>query len=401
VRLPALLSPPYLIMLAAMTFELSRDTLRAPRLARELRDSEARLEIAASAAGLGIWTWDAVRARMWATAGACEMFGQRADEPLDIARMAAMIHPDEVARIESVWRNAAHRGTEEEVQFQITLPDGTKRWLLARGRSEADSRGTLTSIKGVVRDVTEQFRAREEIEELRRDLAHAGRVSVLGTLSSSLAHELSQPLGAILLNAEAGELLLQRPNPDLEEVRQILADIHRDDHRAAEVIDRLRSLLKHRKLDFSPVSVDGLLQDVASLLRSDAIARNVTLEYSSDPGLPLVRGDKVHLSQVLINLAMNAMDAVAEQPASRRRVVLRARGAEPGWVEISVTDSGPGVPENLLKKVFDPFFTTKAAGMGMGLSVSRTIVDSHGGRLWVENGVGGGATFLVALPAVT
>jgi len=398
VKGPVLLSPPFLIMLIAMTFELSRDTLRASKLARELRDSEARLEIAASAAGLGIWTWDALKGRMWATAGAREMFGLRADEPTDIDRMITMLRPDDVARIEGVWRNAAATDTEAEVQFPVKLPDGTTRWLSAHGRSEADSRGRLTSIKGVVRDITEQLRARQENEGLRRDLAHAGRVSVLGTLSSSLAHELSQPLGAILLNTEAAQLLLQRPEPDLEEIRQILADIHRDDHRAADVIDRLRKLLKHRQLDSAPVSVDSLLQDVESLLKSDAIARHVTLEWWSEPGVPPVRGDRVHLSQVLINLVMNAMDAMVDLPTARRRVSVRARASEPGWVEIAVADSGPGVPPDLQRKIFDPFFTTKSTGMGMGLSVSRTIVDSHGGKLAVENGADGGATFLVTLP---
>ena len=400
VKGPVLLSPPFLIMLMAMTFELSRDTLRASRLTRELRDSEGRLQIAASAAGLGIWTWDAQKNQMWATSRAREMFALPGEDPIDIARMLAMIRQDDAARIEAVWRGAAATGNEAEVQFQITLPDGSKREMVAHGRSEADMRGKLTSLKGVVRDVTEQVRAREENEELRRDLAHVGRVSVLGTLSSSLAHELSQPLGAILLNAEAAELLLKKPNPDLEEIRQILADIHRDDHRAAEVIDRLRKLLKHSKLDIAPVSVDGLLQDVAALLKSDAIARNVTLECRCDSEIPPVRGDRVHLSQVLINLVMNAMDAVAELPPARRGVTVRARTLDPDYVEISVADSGPGVPADLVKKIFDPFFTTKPNGMGMGLSMSRTIVEAHGGRLWVENNLEGGAIFLATLPVV-
>jgi signal transduction histidine kinase len=205
-------------------------------------------------------------------------------------------------------------------------------------------------------------------------------------------------LGAIQLNTEAAELLLQKPNPDLAEIRQILADIQRDDRRAAEVIEGLRKLLKRRQLDFAPVSVDSLALDVVSLLKTDSIARNVSLEVSVDPALPTIRGDRVHLSQVLINLLMNAMDAVANLPVCERRVALRAEFDESSAIEITVSDTGPGIPPEILARIFDPFYTTKASGMGMGLSVSRTIVDAHGGRLWAENGAGGGAVFHVSLP---
>ncbi len=243
----------------------------------------------------------------------------------------------------------------------------------------------------------DQSRARKEIDELRRQLAHAGRVSVLGTLSSSLAHELNQPLGAILLNSEAAELMLRRPDPDLAELREIIGDIQRDDRRAADVIDRLRKLLKRQQLDLLPLSVEGLVQDVAALLGSDAVARQVTLQSECETGIPVIRADKVHLSQVLINLVINGMDAVAELPAAQRRVALRAHlGAE--VVELSVEDSGPGIHADLLERIFEPFFTTKPNGMGMGLSVSSTIIKAHGGRIWAENVAGGGTIFRVALP---
>jgi C4-dicarboxylate-specific signal transduction histidine kinase len=257
----------------------------------------------------------------------------------------------------------------------------------------------LISIQGVLRDVTEQFRARQENQELRRDLAHVERVSVLGRLSSSLAHELSQPLGAILRNSEAAELLLQNPDPDLEELRQIVSDIQRDDRRAGEVIEGLRALLKRRELDFKELPAAGLVQSVLSLLRADASARNVALESRIDGDIPAIRGDRVHLSQVLINLIINAMDAVADLPAERRIVSVRVRAMEDGSIEFSVADSGAGIAEESLEKIFEPFFTTKSNGMGMGLSVSRTIIEAHQGRIWAQNGAGEGATMRFALPA--
>jgi C4-dicarboxylate-specific signal transduction histidine kinase len=222
---------------------------------------------------------------------------------------------------------------------------------------------------------------------------------VLGTLSSSLAHELGQPLAAIMMNAEAGELLLGKQDPDLAEVRQILTDIARDDRRAAKVIDGLRKFLKRRELEFVPVSVEALVQDVATLLRSDAMVRNVMLESASETGLPPVRGDKVHLSQVLINLLINAMDAVESQPPTLRHVLLRAASAGNGNIELTVRDSGPGIEAAHLARIFEPFFTTKETGMGMGLSVSRTIILAHGGQISVENAPEGGAIFRVRLPA--
>ncbi len=396
-KVPVFLTPPYLIVLAAMSFELSRDTLRASRLARELRASESRLDLAASAAGLALWSWDTSSNRVWISARARAMFGLSEGETIETRRVLSMVEADDAEQVMRSWREAIASGAEVETHFRFRLGDDDVRWVLARGRSEKDAAGNLVSVQGVLRDVTDQQRAREENEELRRDLAHAGRVSVLGTLSSSLAHELAQPLGAILLNAEAGELLLKKPKPDLDEIRQILVDIQRDDRRAAEVIEGLRRFLKRRQLDFAEVPVDTLIQDVATLLKSDAIARGVTLECESDPGLPAIRGDKVHLSQVLINVLMNGMDAVAGQPPARRQVRLEARPDGNGNVELTVRDSGKGIEPAVMARIFEPFFTTKSAGMGMGLSVSRTIVEAHGGRLWAENGQEG-AMFRVLLP---
>jgi signal transduction histidine kinase len=226
--------------------------------------------------------------------------------------------------------------------------------------------------------------ALQELEELRGELARAGRVSTLGQLASALAHELSQPLGAILRNAEAAELLLRKATPDLEELRAIVADIRKDDSRAGEVIDRMRALIKRGSVDLKPLALAELVQDVFLLVHSDARARHVVLDSAVAPELPLVAGDRVHLSQVLLNLIINGMDAMEACQASARHLVIAARSAAPRTVEVAVTDSGRGIPAEMVDKVFEPFFTTKAGGMGMGLPVSRTIIEAHGGRLWAE-----------------
>ena len=239
---------------------------------------------------------------------------------------------------------------------------------------------------------------RQELEELRSELARAGRVTALGQLASALAHELSQPLGAILRNAEAAEIHLNSASPDLEELREIVADIRKDDRRAGDVIEQMRALIKRRTLQMNPLGLNELVQDVFSLVHSDALARHVALDCSVAPGLPLVAGDRVHLSQVLLNLIMNGMDAMSTTPAISKRVLIEARPREEGKVEVAVTDSGPGVPAEIIDKVFDPFYTTKSGGLGMGLPISRTIIEAHGGRLWAERAPAGrGLTFRFTL----
>jgi len=240
---------------------------------------------------------------------------------------------------------------------------------------------------------------RQELEELRSELARAGRVTALGQLASALAHELSQPLGAILRNAEAAEIHLSSPAPDLQELREIVADIRKDDRRAGDVIEQMRALIKRRTLEMHPLPLNELVQDVISLVHSDAVERHVALDYVVASGLPLVAGDRVHLSQVLLNLIINGMDAIQSSPASSaKRVVVEARPKEEGKVEVAVTDSGPGVPPEVIARVFDPFYTTKSGGLGMGLPISRTIIEAHGGRLWAEPAPSGrGLTFRFTL----
>jgi PAS domain S-box-containing protein len=257
--------------------------------------------------------------------------------------------------------------------------------------------GNLLSAWGVSRNITEQKQAEQEIAQHRNELAHVARISTMSQLASSLAHELNQPLGAILRNAEAGELFLQDPSPDLDEVRAILADIRKDDQRAGAVIDRMRAWMKRREVELSFLSINLLADEVVTLVRPDVERRRVRLAVEIDPAMPPVHGDRVQLQQVLLNLLLNAMDALEDNPAARRLVSVRARSAG-STVEVAVSDTGCGISEDELLRVFEPFFTSKPNGLGMGLAISRSIIEAHGGRLWAENNAAGGTSFTFALP---
>lgn len=233
-----------------------------------------------------------------------------------------------------------------------------------------------------------------------RELAHLNRVATIGVLTTALAHELNQPLGAILRNAEAAELLLQHAAPDLEELRAIVADIKRADEQAGSVIDRLRRMLRQHTMELQPVDLARLVHEVVSLAHADAVARGIQIERDVPARLPAVRCDRVHVQQVLLNLIMNGMDAINEAPNGDARVVIRVRTASHQQVEVSVSDTGPGIALEALPKVFEPFFTTKVNGMGMGLAISRTLIEAQGGRLWVGDPAARGAAFHFTLPAL-
>jgi FixJ family two-component response regulator/signal transduction histidine kinase/ABC-type uncharacterized transport system substrate-binding protein len=223
-----------------------------------------------------------------------------------------------------------------------------------------------------------QRTAMQQTMELRDTLAHTGRVSLLGQLASALAHELSQPLGAILRNAEAAEIMLRQTSPDTEELRAIIQDILRDDQRAGNVIHKLRSLLGKGQLKLQPLDLADVISDVLTLVKADAASRHVHLASDIEPGLPPILGDRIHLQQVLLNLIVNAMDALGSQ--DQRTVRVLARRIDPATAEVRVCDNGPGIPESEIGRLFEPFFTTKATGMGMGLPVSQTIIEAHNGN---------------------
>ena len=240
--------------------------------------------------------------------------------------------------------------------------------------------------------------AQLEIDRQRTELAHVTRVATMGQLASALAHEINQPLGAILRNAEAAELFLKKENPDLEEIRAILADIRADDQRAGSVIEGMRALLKHGRHEANPIDLGNLIEETVALVWADALTRQMNLTMQVSASLPVVVGDRVQLQQVLLNLILNGMDAMTGGNPAERRLTVHAARDPNGDVEIAVSDAGGGIPAEQMPKLFEPFFTTKPDGLGMGLAISKTIIAAHGGKIWAENHAKRGATFKFTLP---
>jgi len=249
-------------------------------------------------------------------------------------------------------------------------------------------------------DVTARHRAEREIAEQRRELSHLARVAVLGQLSGALAHELNQPLTSIRSNAETARVLLRKPVPDLGELEAILGDIVNEDQRAAEVIRRLRAMLKRGETRLQQLDLPDLIREVMVLANAELLTRRVSANVILGRELPLVLGDRVQLQQVLLNLILNACEAMGGKPPSERRLSLVVAITATDSVEIAIRDNGTGIAPMLMQRLFEPFVTNKPEGLGLGLSISRSIVASHGGRLWAENNPNGGATVHCLLRSV-
>jgi signal transduction histidine kinase len=253
------------------------------------------------------------------------------------------------------------------------------------------------TIVGLLTQRSLRHRAEAEMLRQRMELAHVTRVSTMGQLAASLAHELTQPLGAILRNTEAAEMFLQKEKPDLAEIRSILEDIRKDDQRAGNVIHRMRSLLKRRPVELKPLELVELIRDSLVLIKSDARARLVKINLETPEKLPAVRGDRVHIQQVLLILILNAMDAMATVAVEERTLTLKTQILNKKFVQVAVIDAGAGIPADRQPRLFEPFFTTKPDGMGMGLAIAQTIIEAHDGSIQGANNTGRGAIFQFTL----
>ena len=515
----------YLGLITAMGYQIGSDMLRAAQVAwqlqaseAELRESMERMDLAASAAGLGLWMWDIARNQVWINDKGRSLFGFAPSEKLDAERFRSRIHPDDREAVRVVAENALSRGVEYDTEYRIAPPGGQTRWVHSRGRVELNADGEPLRVRGVSMDITERRRAEEkfrvaveaspigivlvdgqgrivlvntyteklfgyareeiidqpveillperfrgahpghraeflaaptaramgagrelfarrkdgtefpveiglspmetgegllvlgaivdisarkraelEVERHRAELTHLSRVALMGEISASLAHEMNQPLTAMVSNATAGQRFIDSGHVVLSELRELLSDISADGRRASDVVRGIRRMVKKSETVRQRINLNDLVRDVVQIVHSDSLLRSCEVKTSLESDLPTIEADPVQLRQVLLNLVINGFDAMHDTPMGDRITeVTAARQGDAIWV--SVRDYGGGIAEETRQRLFEPFFTTKAEGLGMGLAIVRSIVESHGGKIGAENVEGGGARFHFTVP---
>jgi PAS domain S-box-containing protein len=301
------------------------------------------------------------------------------------------------------WDGHAHdvqnRQKASEIQFRIRTKGGEIRWIDHVCLPVYDGQDKFLGIRASNRDISDRKKAEFEVQQQRNELAHVTRAAALGELTSSIAHELNQPLTAIRNYANAAQRFLSQSEPDLSKATDAIEGIARDDRRAAEVISSIRELLRKEEPHYHPVQVNQVIQEVLAFIRSDAVIEGLAIETVLAPALPVVMGDRVQLQQVLLNLILNAVDAMNKVEPDQRKIVIKTENKEDREVQVSVRDLGAGIDEAHRAKLFESFFSTKPKGMGMGLAISQRIIYAHGGTIWGENNPDRGATFGFTLPA--
>ena len=274
----------------------------------------------------------------------------------------------------------------------------TKAWYQVSADPILDEEGEVSRIVHGIKDITERVEAEEKARLQREELAHVTRIGIMAELTSSLAHEINQPLTAIQSNAAAARRFLSASEPDMIEVRQILDDIISDNTRAGNIIRKIRSFLKRESVPFEATDVNDLVADALSLLRAEALLPELVIITEFAEGLPQVSADRIQLQQVIINLILNGTAAMKDLPSSRRKLKIKTAIDKNWTIKISVIDLGTGIDEDAMRHIFEPFYTTKQEGMGMGLPISKTIIEAHGGTMETSNNTEGGATFSFTLP---
>jgi PAS domain S-box-containing protein len=311
------------------------------------------------------------------------------------------LHPDDRNRYLAEWRAALNKKQRMEAEVRVARADGEYRWLLARNVPLRDESGNIFKWYGVATDIEDRKRAEQERERLRQleaDLAHLNRVSMLGELAASIAHEVNQPLSALATSGSACLRWLAGDVPNLEKAREAAQRIVRDGKRAGEVIARIRALTKRAATPREKLDLNETIRDVLALVGDEAKKRNVIIRTQFADDLSPISGDRVQLQQVVLNLVMNGMEAMSSVSERARELVIATRNIDPDELQVTVEDSGIGLDPNAIAKIFDPFYTTKPGGMGMGLSISRSILQAHGGRLWATANDGPGTSFHFTLP---
>ncbi len=362
-----------------------------------LRQFEERVALAADAAQHGVWELDTITNELWVSDKVRTLLELDGDAPTDEDFQGRVHSDDRAARDAAIKKAIATKG-DYELEYRVLLRDEVIRWIGERARCLPDEKRELTRLLGVSVDITKRKQAEEEAHRHREQINLLSRVSLLGEMTASLAHELNQPLSAIITNANAGMRSIDRGKKNPGTLREILVDVEADGRRAHDIIRNVRNTVKKSDPTLRRINLNELVAKVAHIIRPDAVAYSCEVETSLAKDLPVIEGDPVQIQQVLVNLVSNALDAMRHTPPGQRKVEISTAGNGDNDVRLSVRDHGTGIRTEVHERLFDRFFTTKEQGLGMGLAIVRSIVESHGGDIQAENVADGGARFYFTLP---
>ena len=368
------------------------------RAENALRRSEAYLAEAQRLSLTGSFGWTIGTGEIRWSAEAFRIFERDPKSPPTLDFVVERTHPDDRGFLKRLLERVSRNRDNWEVEHRLLMPDGSIKHIHVVAHPLGEASGPLEYV-GALMDITAEKHAQEALQQAQAELAHVTRVTTLGELTASIAHEVNQPLAAIITNGEACLRWLGNETPNLEEARGAVERMIRDGNRAGEVIQRLRALTKKTDPQNAPLDINDVIHDVVGLVQREVLNYRVQLRLDLDSGLDPVLGDRVQLQQVIINLIVNSIEAMANV-ADRRELMIRVREHDRDHALVAVQDSGVGIPPDQLDRVFNAFFTTKADGMGMGLSICRSIVEGHGGRLWASCNDGAGVTFQFTVPFV-
>ena len=387
--------------------ELEREKLRASeerlaetsRLYSELQRSQAFLAQGQKISHTGSFGRNILSEKLYWSEETYEIYElERSVEPT-LGWLIQRIHPEDRVRVQQTIESAIHQRTGFDIEYRLLTLGGSVKYLHVVVQAQEDPSGELEFL-GAVTDITERKRAEEALRQAQGDLARINRATTMGELTASLAHEISQPISGAMTNANVGLRKLGSDNPNLDEVRGAVTRIVRDAQRATEIIGRIRSQFEKGAPNQETLNVNEIIPETVALLRDQAMRYNISVRTELAAELPQIVGDRVQLQQVVMNLIVNSIEAMKDVDGMRE-MTIRSQQAESEQILVSISDTGIGIPPQLAEQIFDPFFTTKAHGTGMGLRISRSIIESHGGRLWAVGSSGRGATFHLNLPAAT
>jgi two-component system, LuxR family, sensor kinase FixL len=364
----------------------------------ELHQFEERVTLAADVARFGLWEMDLSTQTMWMSDSARSLFQFGPGTVITHKVFQERVHPEDRAFREAAVKQAMEKQGGYEIEYRATLSDGTVRWIAGRSRCVKDASGNFSRLIGVCADVTARKVAEEEERRRREEMSRLSRITLLGEMTASIAHEVNQPLSGIMSNASAGQRFIDRGDADISMLREILVDIAADGRRAHDVIRNVRNTMKKGATVREPIDLNFVVMKVARTLQPDMARNFCELETSLAKELPVIEADPVQIHQVLINLVSNALDAMRDTPAPLRKVQVATERNGDASIRVSVRDYGTGIRDGVREQLFEQFFTTKEEGLGMGLTIVRSIIEAHAGAIAAENVDGGGARFYFTLP---